>query len=967
MKRPLPKGRVLLQTFFRLCFPASIVVLIHALSATSAFAIERQQILAASKVHGGVMIHLGCRDTRLLTDFARDSQFIVQGLTSDARLTARLRASLTDKKLSGKASVRTAHGTRLPYVDHLVRFLIVEDPLGIPESELNRVLCPGGVLARKSASGWSISTQPWPETMDEWTHVRHGADGNLVSRDQLVGAPTNVRWIAESPPTTSMSQDVVIVSCGGRLLTVAGNRPAVLFARDAFSGIVLWKRNYDLPSRRFSHRAFWDRPPLIAVGERVFIAGEAIDAATGDSVFSFKGNPVACDSGVLLTSTMQALNIKTGKEIWQHDELAAGLAISNGQVYLVVGNWPAKGGSVELLCLDLKTGKEKWRNEHAISAPDTKSGRFDGYAPKTTPNGLLAGVVIHRGVMALEVSRTYLHLFATKDGHHLRSLRYKNWSPYAAGLRALMKDNQLWLPEYVKGETFDYGLTINAYSLDSGKLSRSVKLATPIRQRCRPPLATGQFMYLGGMNSVDLKSGASESMPIVRSACGIGVVPANGLIYVPPTHCRCYAMISGYVALESRWQMGQPLAKANSKNHLEKGPAYDSSSTRKAAADDASGKTSNDWPAFRQDFMREAHVKAALPNSLKLKWTYKLPGARFSSPVARGSSVLVTVENRHRIDAIDIETGKRKWSFVAAGPITGSPTIAKSVCLFGCRDGWVYAVRLSDGLLAWRNLAAPEERQIVAIGQLESAWPSLGPVIVAGDTICAVAGRHNMAEGGIVITGFDLPTGNKVWQTEAPHRPLSNLLTGGAFARKSLKPDPRPTSAALGGWLVSNGSTVQIDRLGAFDVTTGQPRELFDTRLDHPYKSKLRSLKNGARRSDFGPWLLSASDGKYSCKSNGQELEFSDKDATQRFRAPGEVRSLASAGDAWVVLTANRLLLIDKRRRAVVGSCEFAGNAALHGLAIAGDRVFVSTEDGRLLSVEKTPSNETPSVKKTQN
>jgi outer membrane protein assembly factor BamB len=213
-----------------------------------------------------------------------------------------------------------------------------------------------------------------------------------------------------------------------------------------------------------------------------------------------------------------------------------------------------------------------------------------------------------------------------------------------------------------------------------------------------------------------------------------------------------------------------------------------------------------------------------------------------------------------------------------------------------------------------------------------------------------------MAEGGIVVTGFDLESGKKLWQTEAPHRPLTNLLTGGAFARRSLKPDPRPTSAALGGWLVSNSSSVQVDRLGAFDLKTGKLNKLFDTRLDHPYKTRQRSLKNGAKRSDFEPWLLSAGDGKYSCRIIGKALQFSDSGKTYQFQAPGDVRSIASAKDTWVVLITNRLLLIDKNSRAVVGTCAFDGDAALHGLAVAGNRVFVTTEDGRLLCFGKTPS-----------
>ena len=461
------------------------------------------------------MIHLGCKDATLLSDFAMDSRFVAQALVSGADVAGRLRAAIAAKDLYGRASVRSLHSRRLPYVDHLVRFLIVEDPMGVPESELTRVLCPGGVLARKTPSGWSTTLKPWPKTMDDWTHVRHGADGNLVSSDQLVGAPTNVRWIADSPPTTSMSQNVVIVSSGGRLFTVSGDRPSVLFARDAFSGIVLWKRTYDLLPRRFSHRAFWDRPPLIAVGNRVYVAGAAIDAVTGKTAFSFEGNPIGCDAGILLTSKMQALDAESGKELWRHPKTSASAVIAKASVCLIAGTWPKKGGPIELVSLDLKTGAEQWRSKFEVPAPATKPDKFDGYAPNTTPNGLLAGVVYHNGVLALEVSRTYIYLFSSTDGRHIRSLRYKNWSPYAGGLRALMIDNQLWLPEYEKGERFDYGLTINAYNLDDGQKNKSLKLTSPIRQRCRPPLASGQFMYLGGA--------------AIQDQCDVGMVDSSGL------------------------------------------------------------------------------------------------------------------------------------------------------------------------------------------------------------------------------------------------------------------------------------------------------------------------------------------------------------------------------------------------------------------------------------------------------
>jgi outer membrane protein assembly factor BamB len=926
---------------------ACLALLVPAASVHAAV-IDKSELLSAGQIHGGLAVHLGCSEEGLLAAFAKDSRFIAQGLARDESVVRKLRSALESENLYGKVSVILLDGERLPYNDQLVRYLIVEDALGIPDAELKRVLCPGGVLARRTADGWSTEVQPWPKSLDEWTHVRHGADGNVVSRDSAVGSPTNVRWIADSPPTSSMSQKVVIVSAAGRLFSVIGERAPVLYARDAFSGILLWQRPYAVKLKSFRHRAFWNRSSLIALGDRVYVQGGALDAATGEPVFRFDGNPVVCAAGVLITSEMQAMDASSGSAIWRHPRKAEAVVVGGEHLFLVEGEWPVGGGPVDLVCLDLKSGDERWRRPFLVPEYDAKPSRYDGYAPNTTPNGLLVGMAHHRGVLALEVSRTYVHLLSAADGHHLRSIRYKNWSPYAAGLRALMIDGRLWLPEHVKGESFDYGLTINAYDLNDGKLARTLKLATPVRQRCRPPLASAEFMYLGGMNAVDLKDGASEPMPIARSACGIGVVPANGLIYAPPTHCRCYSMIGGYVALESRGRMGVPLARANSTDHLRRGPAYG-----KVSEDDGSGlPPALGWPTLRQDSMRRAHVELALPEKPGLVWTRQIPGAkRLGAPVIAGTTLVVADAERHRVEALDTKTGEPKWSFVADGPVLGAPTIAGGLCVFGCRDGWVYALRFADGVLAWRNLVAPETRQIIASGQLESAWPALSTVTVAKGTVCAVAGRHNMAEAGIVMTGLDLVSGKKKWQMTPEHRPKDNLLTAGAYARKSLPPDPRSSSAAVAGWIVCDGKSVQIDRLGAADIVTGEVREHFDTRLESQYTGTARRLKDGTSRADFEQWFLSAGDGEKLISYDQKALQFQTGDEKARFKAPGKVRSLASTREDWVILTEGALLLVDKRERRVRATVPFEGTAIRQGLAIAHGRIFVVSDDGRVLCV----------------
>ena len=111
----------------------------------------------------------------------------------------------------------------------------------------------------------------------------------------------------------------------------------------------------------------------------------------------------------------------------------------------------------------------------------------------------------------------------------------------------------------------------------------------------------------------------------------------------------------------------------------------------------------------------------------------------------------------------------------------------------------------------------------------------------------------------------------------------------------------------------------------------------------------MRPLKNGAKRSDPGLWLLAVADGTSSCRGIGQELALTQKDTTKRFRTPSDVRSVASAGDAWVVLTDNQLLLVDKSTHVTKVACAFQGVARMHGLGISNSRVLITTQDGRLL------------------
>jgi hypothetical protein len=118
--------------------------------------------------------------------------------------------------------------------------------------------------------------------------------------------------------------------------------------------------------------------------------------------------------------------------------------------------------------------------------------------------------------------------------------------------------------------------------------------------------------------------------------------------------------------------------------------------------------------------------------------------------------------------------------------------------LFGSADGWVYCLDVSDGKEIWRFLAAPLERQVGAFGQVESAWPVHGSVVVQDDVtvnpprplVYLTAGRSTYLDGGIGVYALDPLTGRVQYDTclEGP-RPDPFTDTGGAGYMDGAKSD----------------------------------------------------------------------------------------------------------------------------------------------------------------------------------
>jgi hypothetical protein len=80
--------------------------------------------------------------------------------------------------------------------------------------------------------------------------------------------------------------------------------------------------------------------------------------------------------------------------------------------------------------------------------------------------------------------------------------------------------------------------------------------------------------------------------------------------------------------------------------------------------------------------------------------------------------------------------------------------------IFGSADGYVYCLEAATGALAWKFLAAPEERLISVYGRVESSWPVHGSVIVKHDELCFTAGSSSYLGGGIYFYRLNPVTGD---------------------------------------------------------------------------------------------------------------------------------------------------------------------------------------------------------------
>ncbi len=732
------------------------------------------EILDASGVRGGLVVHLTCGDGTLTAALRAGKGYLVQGLATSREELARARAAIHAQGTYGPVSVRLLGGARLPYGDDLVNLVVADKPHDVPIDEIMRVLRPGGVFCRRQGEQWVKTVKPWPADIDQWDHHLHDAGNNPVARDARVGPPRRLQW--KAGPLWSRSHEhtsslCAMVSAEGRIFYVIDEgltgitQPPfserwVLVARDAFNGVLLWKRPLpDWRGARWKNRALRARPEsvprrLVAGGGRLYVTPSvadpvlALEAATGRQLTLLAGTERAEE----IVHVDGALVVRL-----------AGTASRRGQ-----------GEPGAFAAVDLGTGRVRWRVDEGLYAPGTLAANAqrivyctrdhivcrrltDGDELWRVADGKRRMTLILHGGKVIHGTGKRILVLAAEDGRKL-------WTQ-ATGGRAMLGHDVF----VARGHVWHAdGHVIAGYDLATGKPTQRVdptEVHTPGHHlRCYRAKATERYLITQnrGAEFVSIAGEPHVQNDWIRGACRFGVMPCNGLLYVPPHPCFCYpgVKLSGFNALAAGTDGGEK-ARGTGKDgaRLYRGEAYDAAAR---SGDDVSD--SDDWPMYRHDARRSGSASCKVGADVSLRWEARF-GGRLTPPVVSGGRAYVAAKDSHTLYAVDAERGKVVWHYTAGGRIDSPPTVWEGRVLFGCADGCVTCLRASDGRLAWQFRAAPSRRQIIAFDQLESPWRVHGSVLIDEDVAYCTAGRSSFLDGGIRLVGLDPATGKLLHET----------------------------------------------------------------------------------------------------------------------------------------------------------------------------------------------------------
>ena len=782
---------------------------------------DEQLILKAVGRNDGFCVVLGCGSLArpsLPVQLAASSKMLVHGIAFDNEALLRAGGKIDSAGVRGRCAVEKIPVAPLPYAPDLANLVVIEDPaalkaLGVTTDEVLNITAPGGMIFTFENGAWRSRVKVRPSGMGDWMHPAGSPDGKQMSSDSLLALPIGLRWMDGVPMNFldgGWASCRALVTAGGRCFTLGPTEyenldvqyskhksDLWLTAHDAFNGLPLWKVNCGVAAEpRGLHIGNYG--PLTTDGACVYTYSKngviEVDNSTGKILRTIPVKSPAARlvliDGVLISAGweldkpahemwnswlpktgagfVQAFEAKTGTPLWEKELAPQNVLADKGVLFLLTtGSHVKTGGGLE--AVQARSGKSLWT---------VNAGEFENDI--TTSLGLVSDgvVVVCREVAGAAPGKHdgFVSVYSVKDGRKMWELpKGTTTGRNLPSMQVVMIQGYLW----VNGQAYHSQTGQPMIDPTTGQPVKNLPLTGAMA--CTPctVVDNGRMIFdgrrmSGYVRNANLPAGTSQYHPFTyraaRGHCVQGIVPANGMVYAAQNSCFCTpGCLPGLLGFgpclatpeKSDFQAVRP---------LEKGPAFSAAMNETSAGDG--------WPMFLADEARDSTTAQTVPERLNILWQQPVAAAlsgplanawasrlrsTLTPPVVDGNILVTAAIEEGRVVALSAADGRVLWRFDVGARIESAPTLHRGRCFFGSRNGWLYALDLATGKLAWRLRMAPQERRMVAFGQVESVWPALGSVLAHNGIIYGTAGENTETDGGLAVLAIDAKTGRQLW------------------------------------------------------------------------------------------------------------------------------------------------------------------------------------------------------------
>jgi outer membrane protein assembly factor BamB len=149
---------------------------------------------------------------------------------------------------------------------------------------------------------------------------------------------------------------------------------------------------------------------------------------------------------------------------------------------------------------------------------------------------------------------------------------------------------------------------------------------------------------------------------------------------------------------------------------------------------------------------------------------------RANHVVSDGKSIYFGSSADCKIYALDAASGRERWTFFTGGPVRFAPALWKDKLFAVSDDGYLYCLAAKDGKLLWKKRGGPSGRMVLGNERMISKWPARGGPVVVGDVVYFGAGIW--PNDGVYIYALNAASGEVIWindksgslKTPQPHR-----------------------------------------------------------------------------------------------------------------------------------------------------------------------------------------------------